>query len=160
MAGVWEVECFGRHGRWRGLNELAKTFPHVIKGFGEDFNICDDGHEVGIALPSWDDVAMDMFRDAGTGSGAYIKSDVKALRGEGASEDVLGFNDHIEKVVAFVGGKIFEIVSFFVRGNEEVAGVVGEVVEDDVRVGASVEDMDFFIVLVFGEIGKEGITSV
>ncbi len=52
--------------------------------------LADDGHEIGVAAPAWDDVNMQVFLNAGAGGAAKVDADVEAV----------GFHDGGERVLA------------------------------------------------------------
>ena len=49
-----------------------------LEGLGDDVDVGDDGHEVGVPNPAGDDVPVEMAWESGTGDVAEVEADVEA----------------------------------------------------------------------------------
>ena len=49
-----------------------------MEGLGDDVDVGDDGHEVGVSDPAGDDVPVEVAGEAGTGDVAEVEADVEA----------------------------------------------------------------------------------
>src|SRR5262245_47599178 len=56
--------------------ELSQRLRH-------DPHVADDRHEIHVAVPSWDDVLVQMTRQPRPGAAAQVHADVEALRRHG-----------------------------------------------------------------------------
>src|SRR5947209_8121272 len=52
---------------------------HTVEMLRHDFNISDDGHKVGIAVPAWHNVEVDMLGKACSGHFAFVDPHIEAV---------------------------------------------------------------------------------
>ena len=117
-----------------------EPLPCVVQRLREDARLGEDGHEVVVAVPARDDVRMQVG-DAATGDGeAEVEADVEGVGLEGGGEEAFAHDDLVEEVGALGGGEVLEVGHVAERDGEEVAGVVGKAVEDEVGERRAVDD--------------------
>lgn len=146
---------FVRNSHWRDLG--AGGFEEVVEGvegLGDDVDVGDDGHEVGVADPAGDDVPVEVAGETGTGDVAEVEADVEAAGVHEAAHQLEESLDFVLAFEEFFLGEIGEIGFVLNWCNEEVAVVVGVPIEDGDGRFAPVED-EVFGVVVFGEITTE-----
>jgi len=112
-----------------------------LQGSGDDADLTDGGHEVDVAGPAWDQVDVEVLRDACPGGAALVDADVDALGGEGSLEDFGSEIDHAPEGGALVGGVVEETGAGFAEGDEKVAAGVGELVEENEAVRTAMDDV-------------------
>lgn len=78
--------------------------------------------------------------DAAAGGGTEIETDVDAVGLERGVEDFLAENDFFHQIGAFNGRKLEQIVYFSERNREQMTGVVGESVEDEIGLRGAMDD--------------------
>ena len=103
---------------------LAEAFPHGLEGVRQNTGVSDNGHEIGIAVPTRDNVAMQVCWNARAAGGAKVVAGVEAVGFQGPGEEVLGCGDAVNVLVAGFRGEALEVGDFLIRHNEEVSGVI------------------------------------
>lgn len=127
-------------GGGEGAHGGGEFFPGRFEGLGEDTGGADHGHEVAVAVPAGDDVAVEMV-DAAAGDGtAEVESDVEGVGFEGGGKEAFAEGDFLEEVGTLGRSEVFEIGNVAERDGEEVAGIVGETIENEVGKGAAMND--------------------
>src|SRR5579884_3110369 len=61
------------------LQCLFQLLVHTVEMLRYDFNISDDGHKVGIAVPAWHNVEVDMLGKASPGHFAFVDPHIEAI---------------------------------------------------------------------------------
>jgi hypothetical protein len=87
--------------------------------------LSEDGHEIGVAVPTRDDVDMEVIGDAGAGDAAEVEADVEAVGFHDLGEGVLAAAGEDHEVGEFRFGEVVEVRGLTVRDDEEMAAVVG-----------------------------------
>jgi hypothetical protein len=118
--------------------------------------VAEDGHEVVVAGPAGDEVAVEVG-DAAAGGGAEVEADVDAVGLEGGVEEFLAEDDFFHEVGAFGGREFEEVVDLAKRDGEEVAGIVGKAVENEVGKRRSVDNEGGAIVTEGGQLGERAL---
>ena len=121
---------------------------------GNDVDVGDDGHEVGVADPAGDDVPVEVAWEAGAGDVAEVEADIEA---SGIHDVAQKFQETLKFMLAFEEfflGEISEVGLMGFGGDEDVAVVVGEAVEDGDGGFAAMED-EIFGVVILGEIAAK-----
>lgn len=131
----------------------GEDFPGFGEGLGEDAGLAEDGHEVVVAGPAGDDVGVEVV-DAAAGGAAQVEADVEGVGAVGGAEEFFAKDNGGHEVGLFGGGEVGEVGDFAVGYDEEVAGVVGEAVEEEVAEGGAVNDEGGAVVAEGGEVGE------
>ena len=134
----------------------GEAFPSGFEGLREGARLTDYGHEVGIAIPAWDDVGVEV-RDAAAGGRAEIEADVEAIGFEGGGEKAFGEDDFRHEGGGFGGSEVFELGDFAERDGEQVAGIIGEAVEDQVGVLRAMDDESGAVVAESGQLAERAL---
>src|SRR5699024_8864244 len=100
-------------------------------------------HEVGVTGPAGEAVDVEMVGDAGSGPGAEVESDVDPVRAIGPSDCGDGRVHPAPQFGTLVLGQIAEIGNGADGQHHEVAGSVGEGVEDGEAAFAPPDDEGF-----------------
>ena len=133
----------------------GEALPGRVEGLGEDAGGADHGHEVVVAVPAGDDVPVEM-RDAAAGDwAAEVEAEVESVGLKGGGEEAFAEGDLLKEIGAFGGGELLQVGDVAERDGEEVTGVVGKAVEDQVGQRAAVDDERGSVVAESGEI-REG----
>ena len=106
---------------------------------GEDFHVGEDGHEVGVAGPAWNDVQVDVIRHTRSGNSPQVPAEVEALWAVGlgqGSETLTGEPVELEDFVVLEVGDLTDMAN---RRDHQVAGRVGKAIEQDERTPAAGE---------------------
>ena len=74
---------------------LFQQVKKLSEALTNQLRITADAHKIGIAVPSRNNVDMQMSRQAGTGASAKIHSDIKAVRLDGLGQGLLRFSDEL-----------------------------------------------------------------
>ena len=121
----------GVRGRIRGQC-VKRVFELLVAGFqglGDDADLADDLHEIGVAVPPGDDVHVQVAGQACAGTTAQVDADVEALWVDGRGEQMLGQGGQVDQTGALWRGQIGELGYVFARSDQEVAVGVGVAVE-------------------------------
>jgi hypothetical protein len=106
----------------------------------KDARLGDHGHEVVVTIPTRDDVAVEV-RDAAARHGeAEVETDVESFGFHGGGKEALGENDFVKQVDALGSGELIEFGDFAKGNGEEVPGIVGKPIEDEIRKRSPVND--------------------
>ena len=108
--------------------------------FRQHAHVADHRHEVGVAVPARHQVHVQVIDDARAGGPAEVHADVDALRRKGLGQHALRQlrqQRHLGQLVARQRRQRGDVA---LRHHHQVAGVVGEHVEDDVGERAFVDD--------------------
>ena len=127
--------CFSGHSR----GFCGEPLPRGVERLWEDAGLAEDGHEVVVSIPARDEVAVQV-RDAAAGGGAEIETDVNAVGLERQAKEAFAGRDDLKKVSAFSGRELFDVGDFPIRNGEQVAGVVRETIEHQIRQRGPVHD--------------------
>lgn len=60
-------------------DEAGEFLVKLLRGLGDDADIADNAHEVGVAIPAGDDVLVEVAGDAGPGAAAEVDAEIEAL---------------------------------------------------------------------------------
>lgn len=131
-----------------------QAFPHGVEALREHPGTADDGHEVVVTVPAWDDVGVQVGGDARACGVADVEADVEAVGLEGTGENVFPADNGVHEVGTLAGGEVGEAGNFAVGDDEEVPGVVGEFVQQDRTMGAAAKDEGGAVVVRLEEAGK------
>lgn len=144
-------------GRLReGGDDGGEAFPRGLEGLGQRAGLADHGHEIGIAVPAWDDVGVEV-RNTAAGGGAEIEADVEPVGFERGGEQALGEDDFGHERGGFGGREIFDFGDFAKRDREKVARIVREPVEDQVGVLGAMDDESGAIVAESGQLAERAL---
>ena len=122
-----------------------------------DAGFADDGHEVGIAEPARENVEMEVADDAGACGAAEVHAEIHAV---GLVICLEGFFDALREVHHFgegVGIAEVEFGDVRVRDDHDVAGGVGEAIEDDEDFRAAIGDERFVIVVARDGVAEDAV---
>ena len=123
------------------FGDQTKQFAvELLGGLGDDADIGDDGHEVGIPIPAGDEVLVEVAGHAGAGTAAEVDADIEALGGDGAFEQFDGEDGLVGEVGEFIGVEFAEVGFVGLGGDEEMAVGIGEAVHEDDHMGSLPED--------------------
>jgi hypothetical protein len=107
---------------------IGKTGKQLVIGALQVFRhhpeIGDNRHEIGVAVPSGDDMYMKMLVNACPRSLAEVDADVETLRRSGVLEDVATSTQGREQVEHLFGGEFVEVCGMTEWGNHEMAVIV------------------------------------
>ena len=127
-------------------------------GLGDDADIADDGHEINVAVPARDDVAVDVAGDACAGALADVEADVVALGVHGEGEGLLAEGEEFHDLGAFIGGEFDGGWGVAIGGDEQVAVDVGEFVEhEEAEGGAGEDEVGLVLFGVLGGFAEEAV---
>jgi hypothetical protein len=90
--------------------------------------LAEDGHEVVVAIPTRDDVAVEVRDAAARDRGAEIESDIEGVRFEGRRQELLRHNNLVEEIGAFCGIQLLQFGDVAERNGQQVARIVRETV--------------------------------
>jgi hypothetical protein len=83
-----------------------------------------------------------------TARGTFVDADVETVRRKGIFEDILGKRDQVHQIDSLVCPKITQARNFAKRDCQQMAGIVGILVQDKVRVLGSMNNVHCPIVPV------------
>lgn len=115
--------------------------------------LAQNGHEVGVAVPTRDNVGMQM-RDAATGSGTEIEPDIEAVGIERGREEFFCDNDLGHQAGEFRRRELFKLSHLAKRDGEKMARVVRKTIEDEVSFRGAMNDQSSPIISQLREFGK------
>ena len=134
---------------------FLKLVVEVVEGLADEAGVGAGGEEVGVAVPAGDEVEVEVSGQAGAGAAVDVEAEVEALGLDGFGEGFLGVGGEAHD---FEQGGVREVgeVGEVVGGcDEQVAGGVGEAVEDDEAAGGAPEDEVFTVAVWCGPIIAE-----
>ena len=74
--------------------------------FRQHARLADDGHEVGVAVPAWDDVHVQVVEDPGARGLAEVDAHVEAVRRIGLLDRHLGASRELDELRELVAGRL------------------------------------------------------
>ena len=101
--------------------------------FVKDLGFGDDGHEVGVAVPTGHDVLVDVVGDAGAGDLAGVDAEVEALRLEHLAQDAKRTLGQRRYGARGRRRQVLEVGEMRARRNHQVAVVVRVAIEQGER---------------------------
>ncbi len=84
--GIFQSHLYGRG---------AELFESCVKTIWNNTYSSEHGHEIGIAVPAGNNVAVEMVGHASPGAAADVGANVQALGIEGVSDDGSGFEGQL-----------------------------------------------------------------
>ncbi len=110
--------------------DLLEVGVQLVQALADDVGIADDVHIIGIPVPSWHDVNMQVFGHARTGAPAEIHADIEAVRCDGSGQDLLAFADEFGQFEKFIFGGALEIGYVPQRRDQQMPVIIWKLVED------------------------------
>jgi hypothetical protein len=135
---------------------VAEEGGQLSEGLGDDGGLSEDGHEIGVAGPAWDDVDMEVIGDSGASDAAEVDADVEAVGFHDLGEGILTPAGKDHEVGEFGFGEVVEVRGLTVRDDEEMAAVVGIGIEKCEAGSIAGDDMVGDIVIGLGDAREEG----
>ncbi len=132
----------------------AKFFPSAFQRLGEGASLADDWHEIGVAIPARNDVAVQMRNAPTRDRFAQIKTDVKAIGVECGAENTFGEGNGLHQVGAFLGLHIFQVHQLPEGNSEQMTRIVGKTIEHEVTQPGSMDDQGGPIIAESGKVGE------
>ena len=126
-------------------------FFGVHAGFGGD------GHEIGIAEPAWESVKMQVADDARAGGAAQVHAKIHPIGLVIYLEDFFHALREMHHFVERAGIAEVQFGDVGVGDDHDVAGGVGEAVENDENFRAAINDERVLIVLASGGLAKNAV---
>lgn len=112
------------------------------------------GHEVAVAVPAGNHVAVDVGVDAGAGGASQVDADVEAVGAQGALDAGQGAGGEVVEFQDFALREGFQRGGVAVGDHHQVSRAVGVGVEDHETAFAAVDDEMGLVVGIFGEIAE------
>lgn len=97
--------------------------------FGNDLDLCEYGHEVGITIPPRYKVYMQVVRDSGTGCRSHVRPYVDAMRLELALKDCCRPLDCVHQCCRALCRQLGQVTFMVDRCHQEVPRIVWETVQ-------------------------------
>lgn len=138
-------------GGGEGVTELGGDF---LEGLGQDAGGSEDGHEIGVALPTGHDVEVEVFDDAGSGHPAEVESDIESIGAQGLAQGIHAAAGQLHQFEHFVVGEIGEVGDLAVGNDHEMAAVVGVIIEQGIARPAAGEHEVGFVLGGFGDLSE------
>lgn len=111
-----------------------------VERLGNDVHISQDGHEVRVTIPARHNVPVEVSRQAGTSDLSQVQSDVEAVGRHGPGEHFGQFPQQLSAFQKFAVIEVGQMSLVGIGGDQQVAVVVGEPVQHDKHVLATVKD--------------------
>src|SRR5690606_22306870 len=111
------------------LPRRGEQRPGVGEQLGQHLGLTDDRHEVRVATPPWDDVLMQVARDAGAGDVALVHADVETVRAADSPDDPHRGLREPRELIGLLGGEVRVVRDVAVRTDHQVTRVVRVAVE-------------------------------
>lgn len=115
------------------LGVLGEFASQGIEGIGDDADIAEDGHEVGVAGSAGNDVGVKVTGQARPSAVAQIVSDVKAVGLDRGAKDIHRVTDSGGYFREFSVGEVGKFAHVSRCGDEQMAVGVGKAVHDHER---------------------------
>jgi hypothetical protein len=152
------AETKGRNGTklQKGGDGGDEAVPRGFEGLREDAGLAENGHEVVVTGPTRDEVAVEVG-DAAAGGGAEVEADVNPVGFEDGFKELLAEDDFFHEIGAFGGGELEEVVDLAEGDGEQVAGIVGKAVENEVGKWGPVDDEGSAVIAKDGQFGERSL---
>jgi hypothetical protein len=134
----------------------------VVSGsevFRVNFSVGQNRHVVGVAVPSGDDVNVNVLIEAGAAGFAQIESDIESLGGFNGAQNFHAFLSQAVDFGEFFFFQLGDAGEVPVGGDHHMAGVVRENIHDDKTMGSPVEDEIFWVFFRAGKGAKDAISG-
>ena len=125
-----------------------------FEGLGNDADFAHARHEVRIAIPTGDDVPVEVAWDSSSPGRADVESDIKSIGVESGLNPGDGVSDELVDFEEFSVGKIREVRGVLIGSDHEVTACVGVAVKYDKGMFSAVEDKVFAVVGLGGKIDE------
>jgi hypothetical protein len=145
--------------------DVGQGFPEAVverfEGLGEDAGVGNDGHEIGIAGPTGNDVNVEVVGDACARDGTDVDAEIETLGFDDFAQEGLGEESQPPKFEHLGGLQFFEGGDFAVGAGHEMAAGIGVFVENEEgRFRSSDDEVRFFLLGRGGSSGKEEVRLV
>src|SRR5207247_10692750 len=104
---------------------LPKAGGEFFQRVGHDGRAGDQRYEIGVAVPAWHEVNVQMFNDAGAGDFAQVDADVEAVGPHDFRERVLAAAREQHQLGDFLIGEAVEVGYLPVRDSHKVSTGIG-----------------------------------
>ena len=115
------------------LQCFAQQLPQRVERLWNDPRAGQHAHEIGIAVPAWDEVPVKMARQARAGDPAKIEAHVEAFGMQQLAVDPRQPGQLLHALDVFILRHVAQLACVPSRRHEDVAVVVRIAVEDDLR---------------------------
>jgi hypothetical protein len=107
-------------------DSLLQSCPGFLEVFRDEFGVGEHRHEVRVAVPSGDNVKMNVLVDAGSRNASHICSEVETMRSADLDEGTHANRSCMHNFHVYIVRKRFEFGRVLVRHNHQMTAVVRE----------------------------------
>lgn len=111
------------------LNALSQHRIQFVQRLRHHVRVGEHGHEVGVPVPTGNDVYVKVVDDARSGAAAKIDTDIESLGLHGFGQQLLAVARQPHQIAQFLIGKVVQLPRVLVRRDHQMAGVVGKRVQ-------------------------------
>jgi hypothetical protein len=148
----------GLSGMGSRLLEGLKVWPEelvgLIKLLWNDADLAYNGHIIRIAGPAWDDMDVQVFRNARSGSSAKIQADIKTARVEDPAQDALTGGREFEKIGTLGRRQVRERCHMPIRDHHEMAVVIRITIQHHKSRRAAPQKVILYVALLMRLVAK------
>ncbi len=108
---------------------LLQQFEKLCQALTDDLGVTADAHKIRVAVPSRDNMQMQVTRQTRSTASAEIHADVEAVRFDGQRQGLLRFPDELGQFQKLLIRGLVKTGNMPGRGNQYVAVVIGKAVQ-------------------------------
>ena len=126
---------------------LPKQFEKLSQALADDLGVTAYAHKIRVAVPSRDDMKMQVTGQSRTTASAEIHADIEAVGFDGQRKGFLRFPDEFGQLQHLLIGCLVEVGNMPVRCNQNVAVIIGKAIQYDDALFRSPEYKVFAVLL-------------
>jgi hypothetical protein len=131
----------------KGFPQLLTSAPHML---GNDPDVGQHRHYVGIAVPPWNNVIVQVFLNTCPSGHTQVDTDIEAVGAHGFPKHPETSTHFLDKQAILFGFKIADVANVSIGTDEEMSVIIGKLVHYGERAVSSVNDKVFHVLVING----------